>query len=254
MAEISGFFNSVNNDRVYDATDVARFLKKFFTNGVFNNSLQVVANDNMTVSVSVGQANIEGYSYELDAIKTLDIDDADSTLSRIDSVILRLDLSNRQITAQILKGSTATDPSQPSIVRSGNIYDLRLANILVSTGVTRITTSEITDTRLTSDCGNVVQAVLSLNTNDIFKQYETWFKKWFEELQEELSGDIAGNLQTEIDNLRITLGIAMDTYDSTETYDVGNMVVKDHKIYECNTNGTTGAWNISKWDLVPIII
>ena len=78
-----GFFNSINHDRVYDASDVARFLKKFFTNGVFNNSLRVTANDNMTVSVSVGQANIEGYGYELDDILTLDIADADSTLSVI---------------------------------------------------------------------------------------------------------------------------------------------------------------------------
>jgi len=65
MAQRYGFFNSVNNDRVYDASDVARFLKKFFTNGVFNNTLQVSSNDNMTVTVSSGNANIEGYGYAI---------------------------------------------------------------------------------------------------------------------------------------------------------------------------------------------
>lgn len=201
MAERYGFFNSVNGDRVYDASDIARFLKKFFTNGVFNNSLQVKANDNMTVSVSVGTANIEGYSYELDEELVLDIEEADSTLSRIDSVILRLDLTNRQIIVTILKGSYATNPSQPSITRTGTIYDLRLANISIPANTSRITNDLITDTRFSNDCGNVTQAILSLDTNDIFIQYETLFYDWFNNIKNELSGDVAGNLQTQINNV-----------------------------------------------------
>ena len=50
------------------------------------------------------------------------------------------------------------------------------------------------------------------------------------------------------------MGVETDTYDSTETYNIGDLCVKNHKIYECNTNGTTGTWNSSKWDLVPVIV
>lgn len=248
-----GFFNSVNNDRVYDASDVAGFLSKFFTNGIFNNSLGVSANDNMTVSVATGSANINGYSYELTDTLTLDINESDSTLSRIDSVILRLNLNDRNITLQILEGNTATTPSQPTIVRSGNIYDLRLANITISAGAARITSDVIADTRFGSDCGNVTQAVLSLDTEDIFNQYNTMFNNWFEEIKDTLSGDIAGNLQNEIDNTRISLGLFDTTFDSSATYSKGNLVVYEHKIFECNTDNTTGAWDSSKWDIVPII-
>lgn len=253
MAERYGFFNSVSGDRVYDASDVARFLKKFFTNGVFNNSLQVITNDNMTVSIKSGSANIEGYSYENDEVLTLDIADADSTLSRIDSVILRLDLTNRQITVQILSGSTATNPSQPSIIRTGNVYDLRLANISVPTGATRITADMITDTRFTNDCGNVTQAVLSLNTEDIFNQYNQLFYNWFNEIKEKLSTDTAGKLQNEINDLMISFGLYTNTYSSSSTYNVGDLVVYNHTIYECNKANTTGTWDSSKWTLVPII-
>lgn len=49
------------------------------------------------------------------------------------------------------------------------------------------------------------------------------------------------------------LGLTDDTYDSTQTYAVGDMVVKDHVIYECNTADTTGTWDSTKWDVVPII-
>ena len=254
MAQRYGFFNSVNNDRVYDASDVARFLKKFFTNGVFNNTLQVSSNDNMTVTVSSGNANIEGYGYENDDNLILDIDEADSTLSRIDSVILRLDLSNRQITAMILQGSYASEPSQPSIVRTGSIYDLRLANISVPAETTRITSDLITDTRFTNDCGNVTQTVLSLSTENIFKQYETMFYSWFNDLQVDLDGDVAGNLQDEIFNMRVELGIETDTYDSTKTYNTGDIVVKNHKTYECDEDGVTGAFDVTKWTFIPVMV
>ena len=253
MAQKYGFFNSVNNDRVYDASDVAGFLKKFFTNGVFNNSLGVSANDNMTVSVATGNANINGYSYENTDTLTLDISEADSELNRIDSIIVRLDLTNRQITTMVLEGLTATTPSQPTITRSNNIYDLRLANISVPAGATRITADMITDTRFGADCGNVTQAVLSLDTSEIFAQYEAWFTEWFANLENQLDDNQAGHLQNEIHDIRLSLGLYNDTYDSTRTYSKNELTVHDHKIYSCNTNNTTGTWDSTKWDLVPII-
>lgn len=254
MAQKYGFFNSVNNDRVYDASDVAGFLKKFFTNGVFNNSLGVSANDNMTVSVAVGNANINGYSYENTETLVFDINESDSELGRIDSVICRLDLTNRQITTMILEGSYSSDPSQPSITRTGTIYDLRLANISVPAGTTRITTEMITDTRFGVDCGNVTQAVLELDTSEIFAQYTKYFNDWFNELQDELNSNQAGHLQNELNNIRTALGINLDTYSSTVTYSKGDLVVYNHTIYECNENNLTGNWDASKWTIVPIIV
>lgn len=50
-----------------------------------------------------------------------------------------------------------------------------------------------------------------------------------------------------------SLGLDTDTYDSTHTYAVGDLTIYGHMIYECNTASTTGAWDSSKWDLVPII-
>lgn len=279
MAQKSGFFNSVNNDRVYDAADVADFLKNFFTNGIFNDSLAVSSNDNMTVSVASGSANINGYSYTNTDSMTLDITEADTELNRIDSIICRLDLSNRQITTQVLEGTSATSPSQPSITRSGNIYDLRLANISVPAGATRITTEQITDTRFGTDCGNVVQAVQSLDTSEIFAQYEAFFTNWFANLEDQLDDNQAGHLQNQIGTLsnlsteakanlvsaineivstdiarfyEVT-GLTTDTYDSTETYNTGDMVIKNHGIYSANEDNVTGTWDSTKWTLVPII-
>lgn len=41
-----------------------------------------------------------------------------------------------------------------------------------------------------------------------------------------------------------------DAYVDASTYNVGALVVHSGYVYRCNTNGTTGAWNASKWDLL----
>lgn len=207
------FFNDVNGDRVYYAEDWARHLKKYFTNGIFNNELNVLANDDMTITIKEGDANIEGYRYTNtgDLVKT--IDNADGTLNRIDNVVLRLDLTNRLISAQIIKGTFADKPVAPELVRTSTIYDLRLAKISIPAGTTTITQDLITDTRfITSDCGNVISTVQTPDTENLFIQMQTLFEKqinelnnnfeiWFDSIKNQLDSDAAGNLQNQINNL-----------------------------------------------------
>lgn len=207
------FFNDVNDDRVYYAEDWARHLKKYFTNGIFNNELNVVSNNDMTITIKEGDANIEGYRYTNtgDLVKT--IDNADGTLNRIDNVVLRLDLTNRLISAQIIKGTFADKPVSPELVRTSTIYDLRIAKISIPAGTTTITQDLITDTRfITSDCGNVISTVQTPDTENLFIQMQTLFEKqinelnnnfeiWFDSIKNQLDSDAAGNLQNQINNL-----------------------------------------------------
>lgn len=207
------FFNDVHDDRVYYAEDWATHLKKYFTNGIFNNELNVLANNDMTITIKEGDANIEGYRYTNtgDLVKT--IDNADGTLNRIDNVVLRLDLTNRLISAQIIKGTFADKPVAPELVRTSTIYDLRLAKISIPAGTTTITQDLITDTRfITSDCGNVISTVQTPDTENLFIQMQTLFEKqinelnnnfeiWFDSIKNQLDSDAAGNLQNQINNL-----------------------------------------------------
>ncbi len=208
--EKCSFFNDINDDRIYYAEDFANHLKKYFTNGIFNNELQVIANNDMTITIKAGDANIEGYRYSNtgDLIKT--IDTADGTLKRIDTVVLRLDLTNRLISAQIIKGTFSDNPTAPALVRSSTIYDLKLADIYVGAGITSITQSAITDTRfLESVCGVVASTVETLDTeaiydqlytkyNEYIAQTETSFQIWFNKIKNQLDTDAAGHLTSQI--------------------------------------------------------
>lgn len=245
------FFNDVDDDRIYYAEDFARHLTKYFTNGIFNNECQVLGNTNdMSVNVSIGSANINGYRYDNDSQKKLIIDNADGVLNRIDNIVIRLDLTNRTISAQVIKGAFAEKPTAPNLVRTTTIYDLRIAKISIPAGTTEITQDLITDTRFaTNDCGNVTSAVLTPDTDNIFAQYNAEFYKWFNRVKEDLTNTPVGNLQAIVDELLETIGIYEDTYSNSKTYKVGNTVVKNYKVYRCKVDITEPEeFDESKWE------
>lgn len=212
--EESGFFASINGDRKYKSDLIATFFSKLFTNGVFNNELQVQANDDMTVTLKSGTAFINGYFYNNPVDKVINISLSDTEQSRIDSIVLRFSKENRQIIADVLEGLYADNPVVPELTRNSNIYELRLCNISVNKQADSITTSMIEDCRFNStDCGQVISAVQQLDTTEIFAQYQAAFDDLFEQMEGILSGDAAGELLVEINGIKsnmITLGTCTD--------------------------------------------
>lgn len=226
MAESSGFFNAelVNGqyDREYLAEAFAKYFSLFIANGVFPNpsdGLQVFKNTtaDMNVLMHPGYAWIDGYWYKLDGNLTLAIDPADGVLNRIDSIMVRWDLEKRSIYAQVVKGTPASEPTAPEVIRSADFYDLCVSHIRVDAGTTKIMQSMITDTRMDSSlCGIVTGVVQSIDTTTLFEQYQAalkefqdtrmvefdeWqeqeksdFDNWFETIKGTLDGDTAGNL------------------------------------------------------------
>ncbi|MFK5173340.1 hypothetical protein ACI3QN_12575, partial [Propionibacterium freudenreichii] len=90
-AERSSFFDSVDDDRLYQASDFAEFFNSLVTNGCFpspSTNLQVIANNNMTVTVKAGKAWVNGYVYINDSDLILPIAVADGVLNRIDRIVV----------------------------------------------------------------------------------------------------------------------------------------------------------------------
>lgn len=222
--EKSGFFNAMKVgdtwDRVYKAENYAEYFASFIGNGVFPNpstNLQVIGTDKMQVIVKPGKAWINGYKYENTDDLILPIDVADGVLHRIDKIVLRYDVVEREIRAKIKKGEFASEPKAPQLTRDADMYELGLADIKVNAGSISVTQAYITDLRLNKElCGIVHGTVDQVDTTTIFNQYLEWYKNitgkteqelqnikenlktdfmfWFDGLKETLSGDVAGNL------------------------------------------------------------
>ena len=181
MAEKSGFFNSVNGDRKYKADFFAEYFASFIGNGVFPNpstNLQLISSGSMDMTLKAGKAWINGYYYNNDADKILNIENADGVLNRIDRVVLQFNTLNRTITVKIKKGSFATTPAAPALQRDANAYELGLADIYIGKGTINITQTNITDLRLDSTkCGVVRGTIEQIDTTTLFNQYQTWLNE-----------------------------------------------------------------------------
>lgn len=198
MAEQSGFFDAhVMNgeyDRVYLSEHFAKYFASFIGNGVFggkSNELMVSQNINsgMKVDVLSGMSWINGFWYENTSNLTLDVSVADGVLNRIDNVVVRWGKLERSIWITIIKGTPATNAVAPSIERSSEYYDLKLAEISVKAGTTNITQADITDTRLNSEvCGFVVGVVQQFDTTEFGNQLDGYISKYAAEYKAFLEG------------------------------------------------------------------
>lgn len=188
--ERCGFFDANlagdEYDRVYLASQFAAYFASFISNGVYagkSDKLQVVEQDSQGMAVNVlgGQGWINGYWYENTENVSLAIDIADGVLNRVDSVVLRLGFSERNMWVAVKKGTPAVSPLAPTLTRNADYYELQLATISIPANSIKITQAQITDTRMNQDvCGWVTGVVKQLDTTTLFNQFETYFREFKE--------------------------------------------------------------------------
>ena len=146
MAELnSQFFNG----HTYSATDFVESNKNVMSDGVLPNTefFKVLPAGNMAIGVTSGRGWVQGHSFNSAETIPLTIGQADGTLDRIDTVIIRLDLTTdaEKIECKVIKGTLSAGATAP--VRNGTYYDLVIAHISVAHGITAITSGMIMDKR-----------------------------------------------------------------------------------------------------------
>ncbi len=185
-------------DRAVDSAFLRTFYAAYWSDGVFykpSTSFMVTADGTgLAVQVAPGIAQIQGaFAIETDA-QTLAIDAASNTLGRIDSIVLRLDLSmdKRCIELAVLKGAAAAEPLAPTLTRNTTTWELGIANVIVRAGAAAISQQDVVDTRLdTERCGVVSQTVGDMDTSGFFKQLSAQLDVLRQEISDVESGTAA---------------------------------------------------------------
>lgn len=148
MSEISFPFRSSGGDRKYQVTAWTDFFTAIYNDGIIpeGDELSVEPDSGMDVILNTGFAIIQGASYHNTTPIIFTLDPADGILDRIDSIILRRSLDNREITAEYLKGTPGASPSAPTLTQDvEDDYEYARVDIAVDAGVTEITAGDITD-------------------------------------------------------------------------------------------------------------
>lgn len=188
--EKSGFFNALLvegvHDRKYNANDYSDNLAAIISNGVvrsINDDLRVTASG-MIATVAAGRAWINGHYYYNDTPLSFAAATAPTGGTRYDRILLRLntDISARNIELVYRQGTAANNPVKPAPVRDGNIYELVLADIFVSTNATSIV---VTDTRADDAlCGWVYSTA---GDQAFLKSLDIQFINWFNNTKDTLA-------------------------------------------------------------------
>ena len=176
MAITSGFFNSVGDDRLYNAEDMSHYFDGLITNGVFESigdKLQVTPGEDFTVNVGTGRAMIDCHWLKNDAVYNLPIAAADVQFKRVDAIVVKLDMYARQMTLEVVQGEYSNSYIVPALTNSESTKYLVLAYIRVADGLTEIRQGHIVDMRPnTEKCGYVTGLIKQVDTSQLFAQYQ----------------------------------------------------------------------------------
>ena len=208
----SGFFNSINGDRVYDADEFNSLFNGILADGVFASSgsqFRVLADGSYTVYVQSGQARFHGIWVQNDDNLPLTLNDADPVFGRIDVVYLEINKQTavRAASVGVLQGIPQETPSAPSLPNQTDIYSYELGRVYVASQAGGITQSNVTNYVGLSGTPFATGLLDQVSVDDLLIQWSTEFTEWFENVRDQLSEDAAGNLQNEIDVMSDSLAM-----------------------------------------------
>lgn len=250
----SGFFNSNNGDRKYDALQFSSIFDGIIRDGVFGtcgSAFAVTKNPNvpMVVDVAPGRAWFNHTWTLNDAIHSLTLGSSDPILNRIDAVVLEInnDENVRTNTIKIVEGEKFEgNPSRPELIHSEHINQYAIAYISVPAKSTDVDASKINNVVGTSETPLVTGLIQMVDITNLLTKYDSdiaameetqaaEFREWFQHLQNELDANQAANLQRQIDagnQSHVRKENVKNTYDSimssTDQNDVtGAIGIKD---------------------------
>ena len=252
MSVSSGFFNSLNGDRKYNAAQMSAIFDGLIIDGVFasiGTAFAVNAAGGLTVNVGIGKAWFDHTWTVNDSILPMTAPEAEVLLDRIDAVVLEVNgtESVRENAIKFVKGNPSSAPSRPTLMNEGNVHQYPLCYIYRKYGTAVINQADITPmvgTESTPFVTGILQTIsldellgkwqdeLDRFTDARSREVDQWiaseqadFLAWYNQMKDQLSGDVAGNLQLEIDKEEVKRILLVGFEDGTKEFSDDGTVI-----------------------------
>ena len=186
MSFASGFFNSVDHDRLYDATDISRLFDGLIRDGIFasiGDCLVVKHSNKMNVTVGTGRAWFNRtWSYN-DALYPVTIPPSEILMDRIDAIVLEINSveSVRANSIKLIKGTPASTPTKPALTNTKEVHQYPLAYVTVGKEVTSIRQADIENCVGTSACPFVTGILEVISIEQLIPQWRDILNRFVEE-------------------------------------------------------------------------
>ena len=151
MAFTSGFFNSVNGDRTYDALQMSQIFDGLIKDGIIKNwldglkvSFQIPSAN--SVVIGTGRAWFDHVWVNNDTPLQVNLSPAPTTYSRYDVIALKIDQTGRMAGIEVFEGVPSATPVAPTVTSTATLKYYPLADVLRRKN-SYVALSDITDRR-----------------------------------------------------------------------------------------------------------
>ena len=241
MTVSSGFFDSVNHDRLYNADQVSSMFDGLILDGVYENMCESFAinaypDAENTVIVGTGRAWFDHTWTLNDTQYALTLDPPSDSMSRIDAIVLDVDktLEVRNNTIKLIKGTpvfTGETAQKPILIKEDLHNQYPLAYVTRSAGASAtINQADIEYMVGTDECPMVIGLLEAINIEQVYAQLKDEFYLWWDGV---ILGDpdMATHLQEQIDALEKDIE---NLQNNQITFDVVKSAVPHFAIYPYN--------------------
>lgn len=196
MSVSSGFFNSLNGDRKYNAAQMSAIFDGLIIDGVFasiGTAFAVKAAGGLTVNVGIGKAWFDHTWTVNDSILPMTAPEAEVLLDRIDAVVLEVNgmESVRENTIKFVKGNPSSSPSRPTLTNEGNVHQYPLCYIYRKYGTAVINQADITPMVGTESTPFVTGILQTISLDELLGKWQDELDRFTDARSQEVDDWIA---------------------------------------------------------------
>lgn len=196
MSVSSGFFNSLNGDRKYNAAQMSAIFDGLIIDGVFasiGTAFAVKAAGGLTVNVGIGKAWFDHTWTVNDSILPMTAPEAEVLLDRIDAVVLEVNgmESVRDNTIKFVKGNPSSAPSRPTLTNEGNVHQYPLCYIYRKYGTAVINQADITPMVGTESTPFVTGILQTISLDELLGKWQDELDRFADARSQEVDAWIA---------------------------------------------------------------
>lgn len=196
MSVSSGFFNSLNGDRKYNAAQMSAIFDGLIIDGVFasiGTAFAVKAAGGLTVNVGIGKAWFDHTWTVNDSILPMTAPEAEVLLDRIDAVVLEVNgmESIRENTIKFVKGNPSSAPSRPILTNEGNVHQYPLCYIYRKYGTAVINQADITPMVGTESTPFVTGILQTISLDELLGKWQDELDRFTDARSQEVDNWIA---------------------------------------------------------------
>lgn len=207
MAVTSGFFNSVNHDRLYNAEQISSMFDGIILDGIYQGLgdafiVKPYSDLNCTVTVGTGRAWFD-HTWTLNSTElALTLDDPNVLYDRIDAIVIDVDRRQdvRANSIKVVKGTVSeTGATKPSLIKEELHNQYPLAYVTVKAGSAAPIQAQYIENMIGKTDTPLVAGVLEhMDIGMFVQQMEAEFNEWFDRLKDTIDENTVADINNKL--------------------------------------------------------